>query len=168
MTFRSKMVTLGVVIGCSLLFHSIATAPDQPDLVTVPYVTPIKTVPVKITKKVKQHSKKVTVSVTGVATAYCNCKDTMNGETGVTAAGYDLDNGIKFKGYHILASDKRYKFGTLVDITLESGRTIHGIVMDRGGAVKGNHFDIVYQSRDDAYEFGRQHVKFEIKGRLDI
>ncbi|KRE33461.1 hypothetical protein ASG85_14435 [Paenibacillus sp. Soil724D2] len=92
----------------------------------------------------------------------------MNGETGITEAGYDLDKGITYKGYRILASDEKYKFGTLVDIHLGSGETIHGIVLDRGGTVKGNHFDIVYENRDKAYDFGIQDVTFEIKGRLDI
>lgn len=153
-------ILLGALIVCSLLFHGIVTAP-VPDPVPV---QPIQTVP-----HVPQPPAPIVPEKNvGVATAYCNCKDRMNGETGVTAAGYSLDNGLTYKGYRILAADKKYPFGTIVEMTLESGETITGIVLDRGGAVKGNHFDIVYKSRSKAYDFGVQDIKFEIKGRMKV
>lgn len=102
---------------------------------------------------------------TGSLTGYCNCKDVMNGETGITAYGYDLDAGIFYRGYRILATDPSIPFGTLIDIKL-NGTLIHGIVLDRGGAIRGSHFDIVMPSRSSAFELGRQEIKFKVVGKL--
>lgn len=103
----------------------------------------------------------------GVATAYCNCKDVMNGVTGITASGYDLDDGITFRGYRILASDMGIPIGTLVDIQTE-GEVIHGIVLDRGSRITDNRFDIVYPSRGDSFNFGIQEIKYKIVGEIEV
>jgi 3D (Asp-Asp-Asp) domain-containing protein len=103
----------------------------------------------------------------GTLTAYCNCKDTMNGETGITASGYPLDNGLTYKGYRILAADRDIPLGTLIDIRLSSGLILHGIVLDRGGAIHGSHFDIVGFSRKSAMKFGRQEMEWQRVGRLE-
>jgi 3D (Asp-Asp-Asp) domain-containing protein len=104
----------------------------------------------------------------GTLTAYCNCKDTMNGETGITASGYPLDNGLTYKGYRILAADRSIPLGTLIDIRLSSGLILHGIVLDRGGAIHGSHFDIVGFSRKSAMKFGRQGMEWQRVGKLNL
>lgn len=104
--------------------------------------------------------------ITGEATAYWNAKDTMNGETGVTASGYSLDNGIYYNGYRILAMDSSIPFFTLVEIRLGGSTTMTGIVLDRGGAIKGNKIDIVMSSYDECTSFGRQSVSYRIIGTL--
>jgi 3D (Asp-Asp-Asp) domain-containing protein len=92
----------------------------------------------------------------------------MNGETGVTASGYNLDNGIRYQGYNVLAGDKTIPLGTLIDIKLEDGKIIHGVVLDRGGAISGSHFDIVMDSRNTALAFGRQEIEWQKVGSISI
>lgn len=104
----------------------------------------------------------------GSLTNYCNCKDKLNGETGVTANGYDLDNGIYYKGFRILASDKSIDFGTLISIRLADGTNFTGIVLDRGGAIRGSHFDMVAGSRKEALDFGRQRITFKVLGKSPL
>lgn len=103
----------------------------------------------------------------GSLTAYYNGKDRMNGETGITSSGYDLDNGSLYNGLHILASDERIPFGTLIDFKV-GDKLMHGIVLDRGGRIVGNHFDIVLNSRGECFDFGRQKIKWKIVGRKSV
>lgn len=98
----------------------------------------------------------------GTLTSYYNGKDKMNGETGIVASGYDLDNGIYYRGYRILAADRSIPLGTLIDIKTKDGEILHGIVLDRGGAIKGNHFDMVFRSYEECIKFGRQRVEWQI------
>jgi len=51
----------------------------------------------------------------------------------------------KGKKYYCLAADRSIPFGTVIKITnhnLNTDSTIYGIVVDRGGAIKGNKVDI--------------------------
>lgn len=102
----------------------------------------------------------------GIATAYYNGKDEMNGETGITGSGWNLDMGIIFHGYRILASDNSIPFGTLVDIKIND-EVIHGVVLDRGGSIKGNHFDLVLESKAECIEFGKQDIQWQIVGKIN-
>lgn len=161
-----------------LLLGSIIVASPQP--IPTPKPTPIefkvgqseyeKQVQEEHEQQVKEEAarklKEEQSWINGTATAYCNCKDVMNGETGVTTSGYLLDNGITFNGYRILASDRNIPLGTLVDIKIGE-EVLHGVVLDRGGAITGNHFDIVYPSRDSANAFGKQEMKYRIAGKVD-
>lgn len=105
----------------------------------------------------------------GLATAYYNGKDEMNGILGITSSGYDLDNGYIYKGYRILASDKQYLFGTLIDIKLMDGTLIHGIVLDRGGAINGSgRFDIVFRNNSECINFGKQNITYKVRGKINV
>lgn len=104
----------------------------------------------------------------GIATGYYDGKDKMNGETGITASGYNLDNGIYYKGYRILAGDQSIPFGTLLDIKLQDGEILHGIVLDRGGAIVGSHFDIVLNSLEECLQFGKQNIKWQRVGKMNL
>lgn len=165
---------LETVLGLGLLF---------PNATPIDYPEPVKQIVFHVVKsqyeleqeelkreqeKIKQEQEELKQWKSGVATGYCNCHDTMNGETGITASGYDLDRGITYKGYSILAGDRSIPFGTLVDIKLSNGKIIHGIVLDRGGAIHGNHFDIVMSSRVSCFDFGRQKVTFKRVGKIDV
>jgi len=107
-------------------------------------------------------------SIHGMATAYYNGKDRMNGESGVTTSGYDLDNGILFKGYRILASDNSIPFGTLVKLSFEDGSSITGVVLDRGGMITENRFDIVMRTKEECMDFGEKLIKYKIIGKVEL
>lgn len=79
-----------------------------------------------------------------------------NGCSGRSACGISLNasgvngNGsakltYKGKSYYCLAADASIPFGTIIEITnhnLNIETTAYGIVVDRGGAIKGNKIDI--------------------------
>lgn len=75
----------------------------------------------------------------------------------------------KGKKYYCLAADRSIPFGTIIKITnhnLTTDSTIYGIVVDRGGAIKGNKVDIFKGSeRSGVKYFGggtSYNAKFEI------
>lgn len=103
----------------------------------------------------------------GTSTAYYNGKDVMNGETGITASGYDLDNGAYYRGYRILASTRSIPLGTLIDIKLGKGEILHCVVLDRGGNIKGSHFDLVLESKTDCLQFGVQDIEWQKVGKIN-
>jgi 3D (Asp-Asp-Asp) domain-containing protein len=104
----------------------------------------------------------------GIATGYYDGKDKMNGETGITASGYNLDRGITFRGYNILASDKAFPLGTLIDVKLPDGTVLNCVVLDRGGAIRGNHFDIVFNTLEECLSFGKQKIEWQVVGKMGI
>lgn len=77
---------------------------------------------------------------------------------------------LKYKGkkYYCLAADRSIPFGTIIKISnhnLRTKSTIYGIVVDRGGAIKGNKIDIFNGSeRGRKYFSGgtSTRTKFEI------
>lgn len=103
----------------------------------------------------------------GSVTAYCNCHDSINGN-GTTYSGYDLGEGITFKGYRILSADSSIKIGTLIDIKLSNGDIIHAVVLDRGGAIHGSHFDLVLPSYEKAMDFGVQNMSWRKVGSIRV
>jgi 3D (Asp-Asp-Asp) domain-containing protein len=97
----------------------------------------------------------------GIATAYYNGKDEMNGLLGITSSGYDLDEGSMYQGYHILATDDKFPFYTKIDIKV-NGEILHGIVLDRGGRIRGNRFDIVHRTKKESFQFGKQDITWKV------
>lgn len=75
----------------------------------------------------------------------------------------------KGKKYYCLAADRSIPFGTVIKIynhNLNTESTIYGIVVDRGGAIKGNKIDIFKGSEGSGKKYfsgGTSHnTKFEI------
>jgi len=74
----------------------------------------------------------------------------------------------KGKKYYCLAADRSIPFGTIIKISnhnLNTNSTIYGIVVDRGGAIKGNKIDIFNGSESGRKYFGggtSYNTKFEI------
>ncbi|GMW03266.1 MAG: hypothetical protein AMXMBFR84_44000 [Candidatus Hydrogenedentota bacterium] len=109
-------------------------------------------------------SVEMTMNVTG----YCPCKQccswkrtwygkpvyasgSLQGERkkiGQTASGVKAKPGT-------VAADKRYPFGTIMDIP-GYGR---GIVQDRGGAIQGDHIDVFFKNHGDALRWGKQTIR---------
>lgn len=155
------MILKEVVLGW-LLFH----APILPQPIHALEVHAIEANP---EKKIvfKQAASEYDLSwKNGIGTGYYNGKDRMNGETGITASGWNLDAGIYFNGFRILAGDRSIPLGTLVDIKLADGEVIHGVVLDRGGAITSNRFDITFNSRSQCFQFGRQEIQWQEVGKI--
>ncbi len=105
-------------------------------------------------------------SFTGILTYYGgDCA----GCSGYAASGLPLlpTSGVNYSNtallqyqggsYYCLAADPSIPFGTIVKIenhNLSLNSTIYGIVVDRGGAITGTHFDIFYGSKDNPYFSG--------------
>ena len=74
-------------------------------------------------------------------------------------------NDTTYGKVRILAADYLIPCGTIVSITNVSfsNNPIIGIVLDRGGAIKGNIMDFLVSESDDMDVVGRQHdVKYEV------
>lgn len=86
--------------------------------------------------------------------AYCPCpKCCGQYADGITASGHKIQPGDKF-----VAADKRFPFGTMLDIPG------YGIVpvLDRGGAIKGNKLDVFFPTHQEALNWGRQYLKVKV------
>lgn len=95
------------------------------------------------------------------------------GCSGITASGYDIRNGNIYyndKQYgkiRVVASDRNYKFGTIVRISNLKfyDEPFLAIVLDRGFLIKGDIMDLAFDTvkNPDVMNLGREkNAKFEI------
>lgn len=82
------------------------------------------------------------------ASAYTASADECGKSDGITASG------AKVRSNHTLACPRQYSFGTKIRI---EGMGIY-VCEDRGGAIKGNHFDIYMTTKKEAFAFGRRNL----------
>ena len=86
------------------------------------------------------------------ASGYTAAADECGKNDGVTASG------LKVEENRTLACPPAFPFGTKV--------SIEGVgelrCEDRGGAIKGNHFDIYVKTKSEAFAFGRRHLLAEV------
>jgi 3D (Asp-Asp-Asp) domain-containing protein len=82
------------------------------------------------------------------ASAYTAAADECGKSDGITASGRKVTEG------RTLACPKGYTFGTQVEIDGMGTYTCE----DRGGAIKGNHFDIYMKTKSQAFAFGRRNL----------
>ena len=82
------------------------------------------------------------------ASAYTAAADECGWNTGITASG------IMVKENRTLACPPQFPFGAMIEIE-GMGRYR---CEDRGGAIKGNHFDIYMQTKSEAFAFGRRNL----------
>ena len=80
-----------------------------------------------------------------VLTGYCPCAICCGKTNGITACGTLATSN------HTVAADPSIPFGTKLII---NGQLY--TVEDRGGAIKGNHIDIFFNTHQEALDFGRQ------------
>jgi len=85
-------------------------------------------------------------------TGYSSTPDQTWGDPFTTASGTRVHKGT-------MACPPQYPFGTKIQI---KGRGTF-ICEDRGGAIKGNHFDMWFSSRKKALTWGKRLVMAEIK-----
>lgn len=83
------------------------------------------------------------------ASAYTASADECGKSDGVTASGNIV------KENHTLACPKNYAFGTKIHIVGMGTYTCE----DRGGAIKGNKFDIYVKTKREAFDFGRRQLE---------
>jgi 3D (Asp-Asp-Asp) domain-containing protein len=87
-------------------------------------------------------------------TAYCPCpKCCGKNAKGLTASG----KPIAFDGGHFVAAPSTYAFGTKLVIEGYNGNQPVQ-VLDRGGAIKGNHLDVFFPTHEQAKQWGRHFV----------
>lgn len=80
----------------------------------------------------------------------------------ITATGYDLRNGLYYQGYRVIASDSSIPLYSILELEIEGYGTMKAIVLDRGGRINGNLFDVTFPDRDSAFEFGRRSGTYKI------
>jgi 3D (Asp-Asp-Asp) domain-containing protein len=86
------------------------------------------------------------------ASAYTASADECGNSKGITASG------LKVMEKRTLACPPQYPFGTKINI---EGRGTY-VCEDRGGAIKGNHFDIYVETKKEAFAFGRRNLLAEV------
>ena len=92
-----------------------------------------------------------------LVTAYCPCaKCCGENASGITASGKLVtENGGQF-----VAADASLPFGTKLIIPGYASNTVE--VLDRGGAIRGNHIDVFFPTHQQALEWGRRFVDVTI------
>lgn len=95
------------------------------------------------------------------ATAYtADCE----GCTGITKTGVDVRQTIYHEDKRVIAVDPRHiPLGSTVDIRLADGTHFTATAQDIGGAIKGERIDILFETTEEALEFGRQSVDLKIR-----
>jgi len=87
-----------------------------------------------------------------IVTAYCPCsKCCAPYDDDITASGHVIQPGDK-----LIAAPKIIPFGTLIDIP---GYGEKVPVLDRGGAIKGNRLDVLFDTHQEALIWGRKKLK---------
>lgn len=86
------------------------------------------------------------------ASAYTAAADECGWNTGITASGLTVEEN------RTVACPPEFPFGAKIKI---EGHGTY-ICEDRGGAIKGNHFDIYMQTKKEAFAFGRKNLLAEI------
>lgn len=157
---KADISTLGTVRQLEDIAEDIQNKQD------VKVKSSVKVVPKKDTKEVKRtrpkklvrHNEKETkllVEEEMTLTAYCSCSKCCGKTDGITASGTKATEGRT-----VAVDVNKIPFGTKVYI---NGNEY--IAEDKGGAVKGNHIDIYFESHERALEFGKQTgtVRYEVK-----
>jgi len=86
------------------------------------------------------------------ASAYTAAADECGKSDGVTASG------VKVQENRTLACPPQYPFGAKIQIDGYGLYTCE----DRGGAIKGNKFDIYMETKSEAFAFGRQNLTAQV------
>jgi 3D (Asp-Asp-Asp) domain-containing protein len=94
-----------------------------------------------------------------LVTAYCGCPKCCGSHArGLTASG----RSIGYNGGEFVAADTRlFKFGTQLQIPgYANGQPVE--VIDKGGAIKGNHIDVFFRSHDQAKAWGKRMIEVTV------
>ncbi len=92
-----------------------------------------------------------------LVTAYCPCtKCCGENASGITASG----KLVSYNGGRFVAADPSLSFGTKLIIPGYSSAPVE--VLDRGGAIRGNHIDVFFPTHQQALEWGRRLVEVTV------
>ncbi len=91
-------------------------------------------------------------------TAYCPCEKCCGPSAqGITASGHKIAPGETFA-----AADRRFPFGTeLIIPGYNNNKPVK--VLDRGGAIRGDHIDIFFATHKQALAWGVKTVEVQIR-----
>jgi 3D (Asp-Asp-Asp) domain-containing protein len=92
---------------------------------------------------------------TMLVTAYCPCTECCGpAARGVTASG----RPVSADGGRFVAADPSIPFGTILLVPgYNDGRPVK--VLDRGGAIKGDHIDVFFPSHAEAKRWGARYLR---------
>lgn len=112
-------------------------------------------------KEIKELKNKKNKTMTMKLTHYTMYCD---GCTGRTASGYKLSHGqTKYNGYVIVAADTSIlPLHSKIKIINPDGSSFKAIVLDRGGAIKGNRLDVLTATKEEAYRKGVYNAQVEV------
>lgn len=99
----------------------------------------------------------VQVGTLTTVTAYCPCKQCC-GEyaDGYTACMHKIEKGDRF-----VAAPPEIPFNTMLIVPgYNGGKPVP--VLDRGGAIKGNHIDVFFDTHDEAVQWGAQWLEVKV------
>lgn len=117
----------------------------------------------EVVEEVPQEASTVTqevVTSTYEATMYTARCD---GCSGITYSGVDVRNTIYHEGRRVIAVDPSViKLGTVVEITYSGGHSFEAVAEDIGSAIKGRRIDILVNTKEESFTFGRQDVEVRI------
>ena len=92
-----------------------------------------------------------------LVTAYCPCTKCCGpNANGITASG----NYVTYNDGHFVAADSSLPFGTKVIIPGYNATPVE--VIDRGGAIKGDHIDVFFPTHEQALQWGRRTLEVTI------
>jgi 3D (Asp-Asp-Asp) domain-containing protein len=102
-------------------------------------------------------------SVQMKVTAYCPCSKCCGSSAdGITASNHRIEAGDTFA-----AADRKYPFGTKMIIPgYDNGRLVE--VLDRGGAITGNHIDVFFPTHEQARQWGVKYINVSIKLKTQL
>ncbi len=112
-----------------------------------------KPTPKKITAPVRQSSDSASGGqfIANIS-AYTAAFDETDSGDGITASGK------RVKANHTIACPRSYPFGTRIKVEGYGTYTCE----DRGGAIKGNKFDIYVVTKSEAFAFGRRNLPVSV------
>ncbi len=161
---RCRRVALPMV-GCTAALTGAASG----GLMTDPALTqpPVQTAPASITQtesgwdawSFNGRSVRPARTVRMLVTAYSpDAQSCGEFADGITASGYS----VKTNGMSLVAADTTLlPFGTMLSIPgYDEGYIVP--VLDRGGAITGNHLDVLFPTHEQALQWGVQHLDVTI------
>jgi 3D (Asp-Asp-Asp) domain-containing protein len=88
----------------------------------------------------------------------------VDGCKGKTSTGYDVSNTIYKDGMRIVAVDKNLiKLHSRIRIYDEKGNYMFtALAEDVGGAIKGEHIDLLVKNASEASKWGKKHLQIEV------
>ncbi|MBE3101906.1 MAG: 3D domain-containing protein [Firmicutes bacterium] len=148
----ATVAAAGIIGGAAVLGGAYKAAGERP---VEPPASTVRAEEPKAEEPNEPTAKKEVVKM--LVTAYCPCvKCCGTGSPGITANGHKIQPGDTF-----VAADKRYAFGTEMVIPgYNKGQPVK--VLDRGGAIKGNHIDTFFPTHQEALNWGVQNLDVEI------